>query len=530
YGQVHTDGEVWMGAAWKIREELNLSLGNAMGDMTADLIFLGWMNSYNQTGIRSIIETQWLTLDDDDGNINNGTPNYQAINNGFETQGFPGFDLSFVDFTNHVALTDTQDETGPYNAQVDMVALFNPPVSSGTTFYRVDGGAWNSVAMINSAGNTWNGAIPGIPSPATVEYYFEGSDNGGNASEFPLGGASNALSFRIGTITSFLFNDFEGGGNDGWTSGAASDTATTGIWTRGNPVGTDAQPEDDHTNPGSNCWFTGQGTVGGSLGANDVDGGETTLLSPVFDAAGLDNAEVSYWLWYHNSAGATPNADVFTVSLSNDGGSSWAVLDNVGPATPDSNGGWIKHTFNLNNAMSLTNNMRLRFVASDLGSGSIVEAALDDIEGVNLGAVNADIGTAYCTSPVPNSSFFSAQISAFGNSMASMNNVTLNAILMPTNQFGIFLNGTDQGSVTPAGSQGLLCVAGALGRYNRAGEIFFTGGAGTGSLTLDLDDTPSNMGPVSITAGETYNFQAWFRDDNPNSTSNFSSAVSITFQ
>ena len=76
YGQVHTDGQVWMGAAWKVRTQLNNSLGNDLGDLTSDLLFLGWMNSYNQTGIRSVIETQWLTLDDDNGDINDGTPNY----------------------------------------------------------------------------------------------------------------------------------------------------------------------------------------------------------------------------------------------------------------------------------------------------------------------------------------------------------------------------------------------------------------------------------------------------------------------
>ena len=49
----------------------------------ADALFINWMNAYNQTEIRSVIETQWLTLDDDDGNIDNGTPHYPEINQGF---------------------------------------------------------------------------------------------------------------------------------------------------------------------------------------------------------------------------------------------------------------------------------------------------------------------------------------------------------------------------------------------------------------------------------------------------------------
>ncbi|MBK7876909.1 MAG: hypothetical protein IPJ77_14380 [Planctomycetes bacterium] len=89
-GEVHVDGEVWMGAAWKIRANLNATLGNAQGDLAANTLFLAWMNAYNQGGIRSVIENQWLTLDDDDGVLDNGTPHFADIDNGFRAQGFPG--------------------------------------------------------------------------------------------------------------------------------------------------------------------------------------------------------------------------------------------------------------------------------------------------------------------------------------------------------------------------------------------------------------------------------------------------------
>ena len=91
YGGVHADGEVLMGAAWKVRANLQAVNGDAAGGLIADTLFLGWMNAYDQGTIRSIIETQWLTLDDDNGNINDGTPNWQEINDGFLEQGFPGF-------------------------------------------------------------------------------------------------------------------------------------------------------------------------------------------------------------------------------------------------------------------------------------------------------------------------------------------------------------------------------------------------------------------------------------------------------
>src|SRR5690606_37789233 len=152
------------------------------------------------------------------------------------------------------------------------------------------------------------------------------------------------LDFKVGVEEVFLFNDFEGATNEGWAAGAPGDNASTGIWERGNPNGTSAQPEDDHTPPpGVKCWFTGQGTPGGSVGENDVDGGTTTLLSPVFAAAGLTTAEISYWRWYSNDEGASPNNDVFVVGISNNGGSNWVTVETVGPTGPQASGGWFQH-------------------------------------------------------------------------------------------------------------------------------------------------------------------------------------------
>jgi hypothetical protein len=41
---------------------------------------------------------------------------------------------------------------------------------------------------------------------------------------------------------------------------------------------------------------------------------------------------------------------------------------------------------------------------------------------------------------------------------------------------------------------------------------------------------PLGTGPVAILPGETWNFQAWYRDLNPGTTSNFTDGISITFQ
>ena len=166
----------------------------------------------------------------------------------------------------------------------------------------------------------------------------------------------------------------------GFTVGAVGDNATSGLWVRVDPVGTAAQPENDHTvAPGTSCFVTGQGTVGGALGDNDVDGGKTTLVSPVLDLSHAAVPWVGYWRWYSNNAGAAPGADTFVVDVSNNGGTSWINVETVGPTGPGTTGGWFFHIFRVSDFVTPTASVKLRFVASDLGSGSIIEAAIDDV-------------------------------------------------------------------------------------------------------------------------------------------------------
>ncbi len=93
YGEVHDDGEVMMGALWKVRAALNQALGNAAGDVTANVLFVSWLQAFDDTKIQTIVRDHWILLDDDDGNLTNGTPHFAQIDSGFVAQGFPPFQL-----------------------------------------------------------------------------------------------------------------------------------------------------------------------------------------------------------------------------------------------------------------------------------------------------------------------------------------------------------------------------------------------------------------------------------------------------
>ena len=175
----------------------------------------------------------------------------------------------------------------------------------------------------------------------------------------------------VTTLDTIFFDDAET--DLGWTLGVSSDTATTGIWVRADPIGSGAQPEDDASVSGTTCFITGQGSVGGGLGENDVDGGITTLLSPIIDLSALEQPQLSVNIWYSNNLGAEPESDSMLIEISNDLGNSWATLEEY--ASNQSQ--WVQRTYELED-IATSNTVQFRFVARDLNGGSIVEAGIDD--------------------------------------------------------------------------------------------------------------------------------------------------------
>ena len=137
-------------------------------------------------------------------------------------------------------------------------------------------------------------------------------------------------------------------------------------------------------------------------------------------------------------------------------------------------------------------------------------------------------GTESCGGNV-NSTGVSANLMAVGSDLASENALELVATQIPQNQFGYFLTSQATGvPVSPLGSQGNLCLAGLIGRYNQ--QIFNSGSLGIGSLSLDLSNTPTSSIPVAILAGQSWSFQGWYRDQNPMATSNLTNVVTVAFQ
>lgn len=142
------------------------------------------------------------------------------------------------------------------------------------------------------------------------------------------------------------------------------------------------------------------------------------------------------------------------------------------------------------------------------------------------------IGRPYCAPGVPNSTGYRALLHATGSTSVTANDVTLTSVLIPNNAFGFYLTSTTQGNVAnPGGSAGNLCLGGAIGRYVGPGQILNSGTSGSLSLVLDLTQHPTPTGFVSVAPGQSWHFQAWFRDVATGvATSNFTDGLRVSFE
>ncbi|MCP3996430.1 MAG: hypothetical protein GY722_15435 [bacterium] len=134
-------------------------------------------------------------------------------------------------------------------------------------------------------------------------------------------------------------------------------------------------------------------------------------------------------------------------------------------------------------------------------------------------------GSPYCTPALPNSTGTPASIGAVGSTAAFDSFFTLIADGTPAGQFGYFLAGQTQGTLNPPGSEGILCLSGNIARFNAPTQIIQGPG---GAIDIDLTAIPVTP-TQAVQPGDTWNFQCWYRDNNPGVTSNFTDAISVVF-
>jgi hypothetical protein len=133
----------------------------------------------------------------------------------------------------------------------------------------------------------------------------------------------------------------------------------------------------------------------------------------------------------------------------------------------------------------------------------------------------------YCTSG-QNSSGGVCQIAVSGSTAISDNNLVIEALGAVGGQPGLFFYGPTQVSL-PFGN-GTRCVGGGVGEVQRLTNAMMPSIFGDFTVALDFTTSPLGIGFNAVAAGDTQNFQCWYRDPAAGGGGfNLSNATSITF-
>lgn len=137
------------------------------------------------------------------------------------------------------------------------------------------------------------------------------------------------------------------------------------------------------------------------------------------------------------------------------------------------------------------------------------------------------VGVNYCQPPAQNSVGTTGQLTARGNVDVSVDLLLLRAIDLPGGVPVLLLASPTSAQTPVMGSQGLLCLGLPIGRY--VDRVLSASPLGSVTFELDLTAIPTPTGPAVVLPGSRWHFQAWYRDQVPGSTSDFASAVRVTF-
>jgi len=290
---------------------------------------------------------------------------------------------------------------------------------TGELYYSINGAPFQSIAMTDTAPGQFQATLPAMPNCADeIRFYVSAQgSNGQTYSDPPAAPAGYYSAIAAVSLDTIYTNNFEA--NDtGWT--VVNTNLTTGAWERADPIGTTqganiAAPFDDaEAGAATFCMVTENGNPGGSVGAADVDGGPTDLISPALDFAGTDGF-ISYQRWFYSSG-----ADVLEVAVSGDG-TNWTTVETV----DGSNNEWTLNQFRVGDYITPTATVQVRFRTADVSPGSIVEAGIDVFKAETF---NCD----WCQPTFPLTTIGPAVMSMCGDQLsAATPNTTLKVEGMP---------------------------------------------------------------------------------------------------
>lgn len=292
----HQTGLIFAGAMWDLRAELIAAMGQEAGDSHADMLFYA---ALQRTPNIPSSYAYILAADDDDGNLDNGSPNRCAIDRAFGAHGLALGELSpaiALDGPVHDGLNIFFTMRSPDNFQCPVVGI-----ERATLDWRVRGDPDQAGSQImGMAEDILSAGLPELGENLVLEYQVNVVYENGTTLTFPQNRADPFYQLFRGPVVEHYCTDFETEPYpEGWTSVAPQGLNS---WAWGMSTGAGQDP---------GAAYSGQLVVGTNL----VSGSYPLLslsqmVSPIVDVSGYDNVRLQYRRWLTIEDGKWDNARI----------------------------------------------------------------------------------------------------------------------------------------------------------------------------------------------------------------------------
>lgn len=339
-GDVHETGLIIGGALWDLRELLVDKHGQELGVATADDL---WFQSIRRAEDIPTMYHEVLAADDDDGDLENGTPNVCEINQAFGRHGLQAWSATVTDLAGATS-------TDGYAVSAAITGLYDACPGESVTGvelrWNVRGASMTETIAMAPSGGTYLASIPPQPPGTVVQYRVVVQLETGDSFSLPQNPADPKYEMFVGEVVPLYCTDFE---DDpfaaGWTHELVDGPDNEGAddWQWGNPSSQAGSGDPDDAFSGSRVLGNdlGKGNFNGTYQPNIVNRAST----PVIDVQGYTDVRLQYRRWLNVEDAFFDQATIYA-----NGEAAWQNLDSEqgeASSTHHEDGEWRFHDVEL---------------------------------------------------------------------------------------------------------------------------------------------------------------------------------------
>ena len=284
----HQTGLIFGGAMWDLRKKLIEQMGAEDGRAHTDQLLYGALQRASDIPSTYV---EVLAVDDDDGDLSNGTPNLCTIVDAFALHGLADPEIGGV--MGRPTMDNLKVSVTTSASQCPGMGLSNVRVK-----WRWEGDDREDGAALVGEGNVLQAEIPAAEPGRVVYYQIEAEQENGTKIEYPQNPADRWYEAFYGDVIPVYCTDFESDADLlAWDDAllAGEDREGANDWMHGGLQSTPGSGDPTEA-------YSGNKVVGNDLGGGEYNGmyqpdKTNVLISPSVNVGKYENVHLQYRRW-----------------------------------------------------------------------------------------------------------------------------------------------------------------------------------------------------------------------------------------